>query len=278
MPNTKKTEQVAITIAGSDPSGGAGIQADLKTFTAIGVYGGAVISCLTAQNTLGVFAVQPVESPLVAKQISHVLSDLNVTHIKIGMLGSAAVAESIGKSLSNYKGEIIYDPVLKSSSGQSLLIDSVGYDAIRSHILPICTVLTPNIPEISVLTGENCSTRDALHHAAAKFFQLYRKLNSIIITGGHCEPEKKVITDFMLKKPDKNRQTDYEKVTHPRITSNNTHGTGCTFSAAFTAYHLLTGDYSVAFRKATAYMDNTIRNSVSAKIGHGNGPLMHHLK
>ena len=112
MPNSKKTEQVAITIAGSDPSGGAGVQADLKTFTVIGVYGGAVISCLTAQNTLGVFAVQPVEPALVAKQITHVLTDLNVTHIKIGMLGSAAVAESIGKSLANYNGEIIYDPVL----------------------------------------------------------------------------------------------------------------------------------------------------------------------
>ncbi|MEN8233285.1 MAG: bifunctional hydroxymethylpyrimidine kinase/phosphomethylpyrimidine kinase, partial [Thermodesulfobacteriota bacterium] len=99
MPVIKKTEQVALTIAGSDPSGGAGIQADLKTFTAIGVYGGAVISCLTAQNTRGVFAVQPVQAALVKKQIVHVLNDLNVTHIKIGMIGSDEVAESICEAL-----------------------------------------------------------------------------------------------------------------------------------------------------------------------------------
>jgi len=277
MPVTVKTEQVVLTIAGSDPSGGAGIQADLKTFTILGVYGGAVISCLTAQNTLGVFAVEPVQAALVKKQITHVLSDLNVTHIKIGMLGSAAVAESISDALAEYTGEIIYDPVLISSSGQEL-IDPKAHDAIRRHILPICTVLTPNVPELSVLAEKDCSTKDTLHNAAVKLFQQYDRLRSVIITGGHFEPEKKVITDFMLKSPGTNHQDDYEEISHPRIASNNTHGTGCTFSAAFTAYHLLSGDDSRAFRKATGFMDNLIRNSASARIGHGTGPLMHHLK
>ena len=195
MQVTKKTEQVALTIAGSDPSGGAGIQADLKTFTNLGVYGGAVISCLTAQNTKGVFAIQPVEPSFVKKQIDHVLSDLNVTHIKIGMLGSGAVAKSICDALTDYTGEIIYDPVLVSSSGQEL-IDREGLDSIRSKLLPICTVLTPNIPEISVLSGENCSTKDRLQSGVVKLFQHYKRLRSVIITGGHFEPAKNVIPIF----------------------------------------------------------------------------------
>ena len=277
MPVTKKTVQVALTIAGSDPSGGAGIQADLKTFAILGVYGGAVISCLTAQNTQGVFAIQPVEAPLVKKQIDHVLNDLNVTHIKIGMLGSASVTERICDALRDYTGEIIYDPVLISSSGQEL-IKPKDYDVIRRRLLPLCTVLTPNVPELSVLSEMKCSTKDTLQSAAVKLFEHYERLRSIIITGGHFEPEKNVITDFMLKNLDTAHQINSEKISHPRIASNNTHGTGCTFSAAFTAYHLLTGDDSEAFRKSTRYMETIIKNSSFFKIGHGTGPLMHHLK
>ena len=277
MQVTKKTEQVALTIAGSDPSGGAGIQADLKTFAILGVYGGAVISCLTAQNTHGVFAIQPVEPDLVHKQIDHVLNDLNVTHIKIGMLGSAMVTESICDTLKDYTGEIIYDPVLISSSGQELITPK-GHETIRSQLLPLCTVLTPNVPELSVLAEQNCSTKDTLHSAAGKLFEHNEKLRSVIITGGHFEPEKNIITDCMLKKSGSRDRVDCEEISHPRIASNNTHGTGCTFSAAFTAYHLLTGDDSEAFRKSTGYMETIIRNSASYKIGHGTGPLMHHLK
>jgi hydroxymethylpyrimidine/phosphomethylpyrimidine kinase len=273
----KKTVQVALTIAGSDPSGGAGIQADLKTFTILGVYGGAVVSCLTAQNTLGVFATQPVEPSLVKKQIDHVLNDLNVTHIKIGMLGSIAVTESICDALTDYTGEIIYDPVLISSSGQEL-IDPKGYNTIRRQLIPICTVLTPNVPELSLLSEKKCSTKEILLSAAGKLLQEYEKMRSVIITGGHFEPEKNVITDFMLNNPSTTHQAACEEISHPRIASNNTHGTGCTFSAAFTAYHLLTGDDSEAFRKSTRYMETIISNSASARIGHGTGPLMHHLK
>jgi len=277
MPVTKKTEKVALSIAGSDPSGGAGIQADLKTFTATGVYGAAVICCLTAQNTQGVFATQPVEPDLVRKQIDHVLGDLDVTHIKIGMLGSAAVVESICDALTNYTGEIIYDPVLISSSGQEL-IEPGGYEAIRSLLLPICTVVTPNVPELSLLAEKQCSTKKTLHKAAVKLFRNYEKLRSVIITGGHFETGKNMITDFMFTFPGKDIQTDCEEISHPRIASRNTHGTGCTFSAAFTAYHLLTGNDSEAFRKTVTYMNTLIKKSVTAKIGHGIGPLMHHLK
>jgi hydroxymethylpyrimidine/phosphomethylpyrimidine kinase len=211
MPIKKENEQVALSIAGSDPSGGAGIQADLKTFAILGVYGGAVISCLTAQNTKGVFAIQPVEPDLIHKQIDHVLNDLNVTHIKIGMLGSAMVAESISDTLKDYTGEIIYDPVLVSSSGQEL-IDSMGHETIRSQLLPLCTVLTPNVPELSVLAEQNCSTKDTLHSAAGKLFEHNEKLRSVIITGGHFEPEKNIVTDYMLKKSGTRDQVDCEEI------------------------------------------------------------------
>jgi hydroxymethylpyrimidine/phosphomethylpyrimidine kinase len=134
MPVTQDPPHVVITIAGSDPSGGAGIQADIKTFTAIGVYCGAVISSLTVQNTLGVIGLQPVDPAFVKDQIACVLGDLDVSHIKIGMLGSAAVARSVCDALADFSGEIIYDPVLVSSSGQQL-IDAEGFDAVRIQVL-----------------------------------------------------------------------------------------------------------------------------------------------
>jgi hydroxymethylpyrimidine/phosphomethylpyrimidine kinase len=277
MPVTKGTLQVALTIAGSDPSGGAGIQADLKTFTAIGVYAGAVISSLTVQNTKGVFAIQPIDPPFVKDQITYVLSDLNVSHIKIGMLGSSSVAKSICEALDDFKGEIIYDPVLVSTSGQKL-IDLAGYEAIRDEILGLCTVLTPNIQELSLLTKKNLTNKESFLASAEILLQQYGKLRSVIITGGHYAPEEPSITDYLLSLSNTSPQVKHNEISHPRIISRNTHGTGCTFSAAFTAYHLLTGNDIEAFHKATAYMDAIIKQSAPYRIGHGTGPLAHHLK
>lgn len=277
MSVTKDTQPVALTIAGSDPSGGAGIQADLKTFTAIGVYCGAVISSLTVQNTRGVFAVKPVDPAFVKDQIAAVLGDLEVSHIKIGMLGSAAVAKSVCSALADFSGEIIYDPVLVSSSGRQL-IDKKGYDTIRAEVLALCTVLTPNIPELSLLTEKNCGNKDALLSAAETLLHQYGKMRSVIITGGHCKPAGNTITDYLLSVSGTSLKVRTKEISHPRIASHNTHGTGCTFSAAFTAYHLLTGEDSGAFHKATGYMDAIITKSAPFRIGHGTGPLMHHLR
>ena len=276
MSFTKESQQVALTIAGSDPSGGAGIQADIKTFTSIGVYAGAVISSLTVQNTREVFAIQAVNPAFVKDQISYVLKDLNVTHIKIGMLGSSAVAESICCALADFSGEIIYDPVLVSSSGHQL-IDQEGYDAVREQLLELCTVLTPNIPELSLLTEKNCTTKDSLLSAGVMLLERYGKMRSIIITGGHFKTDANIITDYLLSVLGTSPHIRHEESSHPRIASHNTHGTGCTFSAAFTAYHLLTGDDTEAFHKATGYMDTIIKKSAPYKIGQGTGPLMHHL-
>jgi len=277
MEQEKPTEKIVLSIAGSDPSGGAGIQADIKTFTALGVYCGAAISCLTVQNTLGVFAVHPVEPGLVKKQVAYVLEDLRVSHIKIGILGSAAVAESICDALTLYAGEIIYDPVLVSSSGRAL-IDEEAYSIIRQKLIPICTVITPNLPEFCVLAEKECTTKDEICWAAEKLLQGNEKLRAVIVTGGHMEPGKDYITDFLLTLSDATFQIDCEEVSHERITTRNVHGTGCTFSAAFTAFHLLTGNDSESFRKAAMYMENLVRNSASARIGHGTGPLLHYLK
>ena len=274
----KVPQQVAMTIAGSDPSGGAGIQADLKTFTMVGVYGGAVITCLTAQNTNGVFAVQTVDPPFVKHQIETVLSDLDVTHIKIGMLGSAAVANCTCEALADFKGEIICDPVQLASSGQEL-IDEKGYDVVRTKLLDICTVITPNLPELSKLTGgQNCESRESLLKAAEILLQRHEKLRAVIITGGHFKAADNSITDYLFSFSPPSRTVDCLEVSHSRIASSNTHGTGCTFSAAFTAYHLLTGDDSRAFYKTTKYMNAIIKKSTHFKIGHGTGPLLHHLR
>jgi hydroxymethylpyrimidine/phosphomethylpyrimidine kinase len=277
MPVIKDSQQVALTIAGSDPSGGAGIQADLKTFTMVGVYGGAVISCLTVQNTQGVFAIHAIDPEIVKHQIGCVLSDLNVSHIKIGMLGSAAVVKSICEALTHFKGEIICDPVQFSSSGQQL-IDKKGYDAVKSQLLNICTVITPNLPELSSLAGQKCSNKVSLLEAAERLLQQYGKLRSVIITGGHFKPTENNITDYLLTSSGPAEPADCLEISHPRITSRNTHGTGCTFSAAFTAYHLLTGDDSEAFHRTTRYLDAIIKKSAVFKIGHGTGPLSHYLR
>jgi len=276
MTFTENFQPIVLTIAGSDPCGGAGIQADLKTFTAVGVYGGAVISSLTVQNTLGVFAVRPVEPTFVKDQIKYVLEDLHVSHIKIGMLGDAAVTKSICGALADFNGEIIYDPVMESSSGRQL-IDSEGFAVIKNQLLQLCTVITPNLPEFCRLTGKERCPEDSLEAEAGTLLQQYGKLRSIIITGGHLHPGEKTVTDFLFSAVDGSRAA-HQKISHPRIASRNTHGTGCTFSAAFTAYHLLTGSDSEAFQKTCAHMDALLKKSEPFRLGRGTGPLMHHLR
>lgn len=277
MPLIRIPQSIALTVAGSDPSGGAGIQADLKTFTMIGVYGGAAVSCLTAQNTKGVFAVQAVAPELVKQQIDAVLDDLEVSHIKIGMLGTGPVVESVCEALAGFDGEIILDPVQLSSSGHPL-IDPDGLAAVKEQLLNICTVMTPNIVELSSMTGLNCSGHESFFDAAVNLLDRYEKLRAVIITGGHQEPAGNTVTDYLVSRSLNLGSADCLEVSHQRIKSSNTHGTGCTFAAAFTAYHLLTGDDSRAFRKAAGYMNDLIKKSAHFKLGHGNGPLVHYLR
>lgn len=273
----KKTEnQAVLTIAGSDPSGGAGIQADLKTFAAIGVYGSAAITCLTAQNSMGVESYLPVDSKFIRKQIELVLIDQPVSHIKTGMIGSAEIAREVGAILADFQGEIICDPVLRASDGRHLF-EPKDIDILCGHLINKATVLTPNIPELEVITGTIYKNKKEILAAGRTLFDRFPALQALVITGGHLDEEGKQIIDSLLLRSDNKGKAVIKHATHPRIKTNNTHGTGCTFASAFTAYHLLTGDYQEAFSKAVSFMDQVINKSSSLKMGQGKGPLAHHL-
>ncbi|MBU4118269.1 MAG: bifunctional hydroxymethylpyrimidine kinase/phosphomethylpyrimidine kinase [Proteobacteria bacterium] len=268
------TSQAILSIAGSDPSGGAGIQADLKTFTAIGVYGGAAITCLTAQNSLGVSSCLPVAPEFVKKQIELVLADLPVSHIKTGMLGTDEIAETMAEALHNFSGEIICDPVFTASDGHDLFRKTKRNPGLHG-LLNTATVLTPNLPELVTLTGQKLETVHEAVEAAFALLARYPKLRAIALTGGHIREQADAVEDSLILRQESGRQILTAK--HARIITRNTHGTGCTFASAFAAYHLLSGNYPDAFFKASAFMDTVLKQSANLSLGSGKGPLAHHL-
>lgn len=263
-----------LSIAGSDPSGGAGIQADLKTFAALKVYGGAAITCLTAQNSLGVFSCLPVSPEFVKKQIELVLDDLPVSHIKTGMLGTDEVAGAIAGVLRDFSGEIICDPVLTASDGHELF-RATKTNAGLLALLNTATVLTPNLPELAALTNMSLDTPQKAVKEATALLARYPRLRAIILTGGHIREKSGSVEDFLILKQESGPVVLTAK--HARITTKNTHGTGCTFASAFAAYHLLSGNDQDAFFKAVAFMETLLRQSANLALGRGNGPLAHHL-
>ena len=243
--------EVVLTIAGSDSSAGAGIQQDLKTITAHGCYGATVITSITSQNTLGVQAALAVPAGAVASQISAVLSDLELAAIKIGMIPNKAVAEAIVDELKPYllqhRVPVVYDPVMVSTSGFDLMQpDAIQY--ITTQLFPLCTLITPNLPEAKRLG-------DSLSH------------NAYLLKGGHAEGD--VMTD-VLHLPD-GTQTEYST---PRITTRNLHGTGCTLSSAIASQLALGCNLQEAVSRAKAFVTAAIRRSVNISIGHKNGPLL----
>jgi hydroxymethylpyrimidine/phosphomethylpyrimidine kinase len=263
-----------LSIAGSDPSGGAGVQADLKTFTAIGVYGGAAITCLTAQNSLGVASCQHVAPEFVKKQIELVLADLPVSHIKTGMLGTDENAGAIAGALHGFSGELICDPVFTASDGHELF-QKKGNPAGLHTLLNIATVLTPNLPELAILTARSLNTPQEAIEAATTLLTRYPKLRSVVLTGGHIREHAEEVEDFLIQKHASGREI--LTAGHPRISTRNSHGTGCTFASAFAAYHLLCGNDQDAFFKAASFMDTVLRQSAGLALGRGKGPLAHHL-
>ncbi|MGV1098285.1 bifunctional hydroxymethylpyrimidine kinase/phosphomethylpyrimidine kinase [Thiovibrio sp. JS02] len=266
--------QAVLSIAGSDPSGGAGIQADLKTCCAIGVYGAAAITCLTAQNSQGVVATQPVAPDFVKKQIDLVLTDLPVSHIKTGMLGTDAIASAIAEALADFNGEVVCDPVLKASDGHPLFAAGKGAAGLDA-LLKKATVLTPNLPELQTLTGlAGASSREALD-AAASLLARFPGLRAVILTGGHLQEQAATVEDFLIRR--REQGVEVIPARHERIRSRNTHGTGCTFASAFAAYHLRCGNDRDAFFKAITFMDVLVRQSAPLALGKGKGPLAHHL-
>ncbi|MFA7384148.1 MAG: bifunctional hydroxymethylpyrimidine kinase/phosphomethylpyrimidine kinase [Desulfurivibrionaceae bacterium] len=270
----RHAERAILSIAGSDPSGGAGVQADLKTFTAIGVYGGAAITCLTAQNSLGVASCLPVAPEFVKKQIQMALADLPVSHIKTGMLGTDEIAGAMAEALDDFSGEIICDPVLTASDGHELFRNTGSNPGLQA-LLQSATVLTPNLPELATLTDRSLETVQAALAAATALLASSPKLRAIVLTGGHINKQAGEVEDFLILRQESGREILTAK--HARLTTRNTHGTGCTFASAFTAYHLLNGNYQTAFFKAVAFMDTVLRQSAGLALGKGKGPLAHHL-
>jgi hydroxymethylpyrimidine/phosphomethylpyrimidine kinase len=268
----KKMIKTVLSIAGSDPGGGAGIQADLKTMTAIGVYGAAAITCITVQNSLGVERVEPLEPDLVRDQIEAVMADHRVTHIKIGMVGTAAVAEAIRDALVHFRGELVVDPVLSSTTGQRL----TDRDALAG-LIGMATVLTPNIPELETAAAAVIGSEQDIITATGSLLDGHRHLRCILVKGGHAGQGGQ-ITDYLFRKT--SGRMEKETVTHPFIVTANTHGTGCTLAAAFTAWHSLTGNYNDAFRRSIAFLQKVLDKSRAAQIVRnpdGRGGLLHHL-
>jgi len=273
--------KTALTIAGSDPSGGAGIQADLKTFSILGVYGGAIITCHTVQNTTGVRSYHPVSPELVQEQIMAVLDDLDVSHIKIGMVGSLEIAGAILAALENFRGEITWDPVLRASSGR-MLTDGAKIPQLLEMLAAKVTILTPNLPELATLAQKEITDFMGLEEATVSLLGRFANLRTILLKGGHGQQGDGTITDYLIRRgkpagPQKALACEIIAANHPHIQTLNDHGTGCTFAAAFTAFHMLTGSEQAAFRKTTAFLHELLRLSAPYRIGHGRGPLLHHL-
>jgi hydroxymethylpyrimidine/phosphomethylpyrimidine kinase len=256
---------IALTIAGSDSSGGAGIQADLKTFAALGVYGASAVTALTAQNTQGVEAVLVVPPDFVARQIKVVARDLKVAAVKIGMLATSEVIEAVTEALETLPGvPVVLDPVMVAASGD-VLLDEDAIETLRTVLLPRATLITPNLPEAAKLLGrEEAKDERAMSAQAAA---LKRLAKAVLIKGGHAEGDQAV--DILVDDQGELR------LAAPRVRTGNTHGTGCTLSSAVAAELAKGASLRHAVKSAKAYATAAIAAADELHIGQGRGPVHH---
>lgn len=266
--NPKRTYPIVLSIAGSDSSGGAGIQADLKTFSALGVYGTTAITAITAQNTLGVHAQHPIPAEMVYNQIVAVLDDLHPSFVKIGMLSNPEIVMAVADALSKYPLSIVLDPVMVSSSGHRLL-SVEAQEVIKQNLFPMATLITPNLPEMEALTGFPLSTYKEKEKAARCLMNSGAK--AILLKGGHEEGEVK--TDILFS----NSATGIQSTlfTSETVATRNIHGTGCTLSSAITAFLARGLALEEAIVEAKKYISNAIQSGANIAIGHGFGPVNH---
>lgn len=261
--------RTALTIAGSDSSGGAGIQADLKTFLVNGVYGMSAITALTAQNTLGITMVEEVSADMMRSQLEAIFEDIQPDAVKIGMLNSEKIVRIVGEILRKYDARnIVLDPILVSSSGK-LLLEESAIPAMIEELFPLATVITPNIPEAEVLTGQKAGDITSTEHmedAARKLLEMTTA--AVLVKGGHL---KESARDLLCYEGNGCRQ--YLWFSEQKLSTNNTHGTGCTLSSAIAAG--LAKDFTVrnAVGWAKQYVTGAIQEDL--EIGHGYGPLNH---
>ena len=263
IPNT-------LSIAGLDPSGGAGVLADVKTMSALGAYGMAVIAALTAQNTQAVTGISPVPPDFVARQIDTLFADVRVDAVKIGMLGQAGVTRTVADRLTHWKpAHLVLDPVMVAKSGDHLL-ERQALDALREGLIPLATVITPNLPEAGVLLDQSpVDTVKDMRRVAERLRRLLADDGErwVFLKGGHLPGNDTIDLlhdgDRMIELPGR------------RIETNNTHGTGCTLSAAMAALLPRTHDVPEAARHAKAWLERAIARSGELQVGSGHGPVHH---
>ena len=255
----------AMTIAGSDSGGGAGVQADLKTFAALGVYGASTLTAITAQNTVAVTAVHELPLDLIAAQIDAVIADIGVDAVKTGMLSSAAIVETVAAELQRHNvTNLVVDPVMIAKSGDALLRPD-AVNALRSCLLPLAAVVTPNLPEAETLTGLSLTTDADLRQAAERIVGMGAR--AVVVKGGHRDgPAADLFYDGVR----------FQEFTAPRFDTRNTHGTGCTFAAAIAAGLAQGKDLLAAVAQAKDYVTEALRHAYP--LGQGHGPLHHFYK
>ncbi|OQM76036.1 bifunctional hydroxymethylpyrimidine kinase/phosphomethylpyrimidine kinase [Manganibacter manganicus] len=256
---------VALTIAGSDSGGGAGIQADLKTFSALGVFGASVITAITAQNTMGVRAVEDISPQMIAAQIDAVFDDIQVGATKIGMVSRAETIAIIAGRLRRYGVRPVLDPVMVATSGDRLLQPD-AIDALRTQLLPLAALVTPNLHEAALLTRTSIAEDEAAMAAQAEVI-LEAGANAVLVKGGHGDGP--CSADVLL---DGRTVTRFSK---PRIQTRNTHGTGCTLAAAIAAGLARGLALPEAVGEAKDYLQGALEAAATLSIGKGSGPVHH---
>ena len=260
------TTPVALTIAGSDSSGGAGIQADLKTFAAFGVYGASVITALTAQNTSGVAGIHLAPADFVTAQIDAVFSDLDVRGVKIGMVAQLATVDAIVAGLTRWSPKhIVLDPVMVATSGDRLLATD-AVEALRTKLIPRASLITPNLPEAAALLDEPVAVSEAAIESQGKRL-LALGCPAVLIKGGHGQGTESI--DYLLS------GNGIIALAAPRIATRNTHGTGCSLSSAIAAGLAKGEDMETAVRNAKVWVSAAIAAADRLGVGHGNGPIHH---
>jgi len=263
------TTPIALTIAGSDSSGGAGIQADLKTFAALGVYGASVITALTAQNTTGVSGIHQVPAAFVTAQIDAVFSDLDVGAVKIGMVAHPPVIDAIVTGLARWSPKhVVLDPVMVATSGDRLLA-AEAIEALRRKLVPYASIITPNLPEAAALLDEPVAESEAaVEHQGKRLLAM--GCRAVLIKGGHGQGDESI--DYLF---DANGTL---ALAAPRIATRNTHGTGCSLSSAIAAGLSKGESLETAVRNAKTWISAAISAADRFSVGHGHGPVHHFHK
>ena len=263
----KKSYFRVLTIAGSDSGGGAGIQADIKTISAMGCYASSAITAVTVQNTLGVQAVHPIPLDILEGQIDAILSDIGADAIKIGMLHSTKVVNLVAEMIEKYEiRNVVLDPVMVSTSGHKLIEDD-AIESIKNRLIPLSRVITPNIPEAEILSGCKISSYQDFEQIAKKLS--FNKSVSVLLKAGHLDND--CLVDYFYNIED----DTITLLPSKRVKTRNTHGTGCTLSSAFASALAKGEDLTAASKSAKKYIEQAIVSGAEYEIGHGHGPVNH---